>query len=434
MSGERKRSYAEINNTMIALNRILKKYPKLPGYRIEKFLPVYYPIANIKLFMTEQTFEDLETVQLTVMKLISMGINSAEVISKTLGLSNTYILRLLKLLEGYGFIDAGNLTDLGKQSLQKEKKIQVNEVWQNFQIDALGGNLLRVNELISSDDYADEKMATRNVEVLDFSKGIKTQSIISTILNDPIQYINNGEGILNTNVIEIKKAEVIDVQYAVGYLLKLRGFKDVVVFAQRFDPNAKNINERYSWMPFSIGSREWITQYGFEDYIPIKNGECEQYINEIMLLIAEKEKTVDIKEEIPKALRKIYPFADKGVKIARLEGKTIPEIQITEFAFPIYRDWIVDFLLRIHQDGEYLITNEYLLGNLLSLQTNSYFLQDIADLLYEVTKEYGRRAVCQRLRSKLGTFQAPKGEAVLMKQMKIELEKIIEMQEGIDNG
>ena len=121
------------NEVLDALDSIRDKYKKLPVADIEKFAPVYYPIAIVEMNLDEMTFEDFESVQFAILNLVSLGITDYKVVADTLGLSSNYVFKVFRLLAGYGHMDEKGITKLGMESITTGKKIVKAQVWQKFQ-------------------------------------------------------------------------------------------------------------------------------------------------------------------------------------------------------------------------------------------------------------------------------------------------------------
>ena len=112
------------------------------------------------------------------------------------------------------------------------------------------------------------------------------------------------------------------------------------------------------------------------------------------------------------AMKKVYCFEMEGVEIARTEGVVVPTVNIDERAFRIYRSWIINFLIGLQNDGEYLITNEKLYGHIISLRTESLKMWDLADLLCEKIKKHGKSSIVKRIKDKYKDYE---GEDLIKK-------------------
>ena len=122
-------------------------------------------------------------------------------------------------------------------------------------------------------------------------------------------------------------------------------------------------------------------------------------------MLLEREKKVNLVQEIQYAMRKVYPFEEAGVEIARTEGIVVPTVNIDESAFRIYRSWILNFLIGLQNDGEYLITNEKLYGHVISLRTESLKMLDLAELLDACVQKYGKGNVVKRIKNQFKDYE-----------------------------
>ena len=94
---KKKLRYAGVLGIHSALEDICVQYPVLGQDIVKRFYPVLYPIALVDIIVCEKTFEDFQSVEEPVLKLISAGIGSPKIIADTLGLSENYITRIVNL-------------------------------------------------------------------------------------------------------------------------------------------------------------------------------------------------------------------------------------------------------------------------------------------------------------------------------------------------
>lgn len=412
---------ASRNEALNALDDIHEKYGKLPSTDIEKFAPVYYPIAVVEMNLDEVSFEDFESVQYAVLNVISLGILDHDVIAETLGLSPNYVSKIIRLLNGYGHINEQGITQVGLDSINSGQKIVKSQVWQKFQLDALNGTLLRVEQAVTENMLNDRDQTNITIGHLDYLDGMPVQEISTQLAKNNLgKYVSQKEGIINTNVTKINDVRCTEVKYARCYMMKVRNCDEPIVFAKRYDNSKKNVKERFSWQPFSVKNKAIIDKYGLEEDIPFNTDVARNYVGHLFELLMQREKKVNLIEEIPYAMGKVYNFADAGVEIARTDGVVVPTVNIDERAFRVYRTWILNFLIGIQNDGEYLITNEKLYGHVISLRTESLKIMDTAQLLTDKIKKYGKADVVKRIKGKYKDYD---GDG-LIDQIFDELQKI----------
>ncbi len=394
------------NEALSALDEIHEKYKKLPSTDIEKFAPVYYPIALVEMNLDEISFEDFESVQFSVLNIISLGILDSNVIAETLGLSSNYVSKVIRLLSGYGHIDKNGITELGKESIKSGQKILKTQVWQKFQLDALNGTLLRVEQAVTENMLNDRDQTNITIGHLDYLEGMPLQEISSQLAKNNLStYLKEKDNIINTNVSKINDVRCMEVKYARCYMMKVRNCDEPIVFAKRYDSSKKNVRDRFSWQPFSVKNMSIIEKYGFEIDTPFNTEVATKYVGHIYELLLQREKKVNLIEEIPYAMSKVYKFSDSGVEIARTDGVVVPTVNITERAFKIFRTWILNFLIGIQNDGEYLITNEKLYGHVISLRSDSLLIMDTGELLVDRVNHFGKTEVVKRIRDKYKDYE-----------------------------
>lgn len=408
MSKDNRNKTAKVSKSeaMNALDDIHEKYKMLPSTDIEKFAPVYYPIAIIEMNLDEMTFEDFESVQFSILNLFSLGITDYRIIAETLGLSSNYVFKIIRLLNGYGHLDEKGITQIGFDSIHSGKKIVKSQVWQKFQVDALNGTLLKVEQAITENMLNDRDQTRITVGHLNYLDGMSVEDISSQLTkNNCSTYIRQKSSILNTNVTAINDVRCVEVKYAKCYMMKLRNCDEPVVFAKRYDSTQKEIKDRFSWEPFSIKSKILLDKYGFEKDIPFSTDVAKKYVGQLFELMMQRADKVNLIEEIKKTMECVYPFEESGVQIARTDGVIVPTVNIDERSFMKYRSWIINFLIGIQQDGEYLITHERLFGNVISLRTDSLMILDVAEKLNAKIQAHGKAEIIKRLKNKYKDYE-----------------------------
>lgn len=394
------------NEALAALDDIHEKYKKLPSTDVEKFAPVYYPIAIVEMNLDETSFEDFESVQYTILKMISLGVTDHVIIAETLGLSPNYVFKIIRLLNGYGHLDGNGITELGRDSINRGQKVIKAQVWQKFQLDALNGTLLKVDQTITDNMLNDREQTNITIGHLDYLEGMPVQEISTQLAKSNLsKYVHQKSGIINTNVTRINDVRCTEVKYARCYLMKVRNCDEPIVFAKRYDSSKEDVKERFSWKPFSIKNAVILEKYGFETDIPFNSEVARRYVGQLYSMLIERGKKVNLVEEIQYAVRKVYRFEETGVEIARTDGVVVPTVNIDERAFRIYRSWIINFLIGIQNDGEYLITNEKLYGHVISLRTESLKLLDLAELISNQISKFGKTNVVKRIKDKYKDYE-----------------------------
>lgn len=380
------------------LDDIRSRYSGIKVSNIERFAPVYYPIAIVEMTLDERTFEDFETVHLTILRLMSLGISDHKIIAQTLGLSPNYVFKILRVLAGYGHINGSELTDLGRESLSSGQKIITTQTIQKFQVDALNGTLIKVRETVTNSTLSSKDETSSIIGHLNYLDGITFDSIAAQITGSSCEnYLNQKSGILHTNVTAIRDARCVEIKYAKCYLLKLREQGYPIVFTKRYNKTEKDIKKRFSWHPISVYNQRIISQYGFDSALPISSVLANDYLMKLYAMLTEAIKPDKLDEEVPKAIARAYPFQEAGLRFAPPGYDGTRRVVISEKAFDRYRRQLVVILRDIHRNGCYLVTSEYLYGNMVSIQTESPKILALAELMSAKIDLLGQAEVAKKL-------------------------------------
>lgn len=372
-----------------ALQAILTQYPGLRPEEIESCAPIYYPIAVVELALREQTFEDWEGIERSVMELCGLGITDPTIITRTLGLgsSPSYILRVMNGLYAVGLLSQeGTLTETGQQSLRQARKISTVLVHQKFQVDALIGRLLRIEQIVDEHAISDPGETSIAIGHLDQMDGIHTADLCERLLARSNEYIHQPDGVLNTNVVAVEDAHLDNISYACCYMIKIAGCQLPLVYARRFDRTKETTQERYSWKPLYLPSENMDIASRMAppgEAVPTATERCRAYVMDLYGLLSQRRTEIQDRVDILAELRRIYRFVGTGVQIGPVDMAhgSRTRVQLDARAFRRYRSWILDYLRCLHRDGMYLYTNDWLYGYLVELRSESDVLQEAAGLV-----------------------------------------------------
>ncbi len=224
------------------------------------FHEVYYPILILELSMEEETFEDLEAVQYHViealMHLPLYGEDIPEQIARAYGLSPQYISKLLKLFQAYGYINEKyQITALGKEAHEKEKKIRRGHTIQLFHYDLLNGNLLKLSDNFDKHMVKKAKNVNRKAIIIpSYETETDKQSFCNYVTrlsgND---FIKHNRDILNVNIRAIDDAKCVDRDFVKGYLICHNAISIPLFYTKYFDLTQK-FDSRTVWKPLVVGS------------------------------------------------------------------------------------------------------------------------------------------------------------------------------------
>ena len=363
---------------------------------VESFAPVYYPIAIVEMRLEEQTFEDFETVHLTILRLIAMGITDYKIIAQTLGLSPNYVFKILRILTGYGHITDSGLTDLGRRSLTEEKKITTTQTRQRFQVDALEGELLKVEELVT-DSMLNSREETRlTIGHLDHLDGMDVNKLKEQLTgSNGKDYFHRKSGILHANVVGITDVRCVEIKFAKCYLLKMKKDPRLYVFAKLYNKKAKEVKDRFSWSQFC--SRD-LRRYDLGNSVHGGTQQIDDHLVRLYAMMIEQCGKVDFSQEVPKAVSRVYPFRESGITVLPARR----EVWIDEEAISQYRKQLLHILCDLHSDGQYLITNEFLYGQVVTVKTDSAGVRALAQVAAEKIRAHGISEIAQKLREHFG--------------------------------
>ena len=395
------------HEAVYALADIRERYPRIKTADIEQFAPVYYPVAMVEMLLEEQTFEDFETVHLAVLRLIALGISDYKLIAQTLGLSASYVFKVMHLLTGYGHITDAGLTELGRESLQQQKKIITTDTLQKFQVDALNGMLLKTQQAVAGNMLNSKDETITMIGHLNYLDGMDSQSLSRQLTGGNCEnYLNQKSGVLHTNVRRIKAARCTEIKYAKCYLLKLRGCTQPIIFAKRYNRMAQELKQRFPWQPFSIRDAAAARRYGMESDIPVSTQLAVEYVQQLYQMLKSQASgpRFNLEEQVTKALTYGTPFRVDLLEI-RLgmdysTGIDRTTVYVPEKAVVKFSGELVNILLGISLDDEYLITDQWLYGQIVSVRSRDAKLLALARLLSDKIAAHGQKEVSRTLRNR----------------------------------
>ncbi len=392
-----------------SLTDILSRYHRIKTTDIEAFAPVYYPIAIIEMDFDEQSFEDFDSIQLCVLKFIRAGITDSYIISNSMGInSQSYIDNVVQLLKNFGHISDNKITDLGMSSLKEEKKITLTRVKQLFQLDALNGNLLKIEENLISSSLFSSSETFSGIGHMDYLNGLPTDYVERQIRSVGFDHFKKyRSSILNTNVQTIHDITCKEVQYSKCYLMKLQSVSTPVVFAKRFNADGDSDGSRYFWSPLSV-DKSAASRYFYGENLYYNSSDATGYINQLYAMLNDRFYSAfnnnhdKIRETLLKWNRWLH-VPDKqiviqtsGIKSGRCASVTLDNTNFTKFNAAI-----IYFLHSLSQSNELLLSCPQLYGKLISVITqDKYILATVSAYKYvSSVKQMDYQSIVKKVRT-----------------------------------
>lgn len=341
-----------------ALTDIIDYYTSINPNDIELFAPVAYPIARIEVTMNEESKEDFDVIQRSVLKFISLGYKSPNQIAAIMGLTGSYIEQIFKLLSSYGHIDQqSTITELGRQSLKENKKITAaKEVKRTFLMDALNCSIIRLSDNVDNIAIAGENNSEiKNLPFLEHSHGVKTKDIEAVLRKSEFRTLCAIPQSIDINVSKITDVKCLDIIYAKSYLLKIKTFSPMI-FIKRYDFHNADDSPTYYWLPFSVNSQR-IRDYLKKPDLPIHNDDVKNIIENLLDRIRGYGKSSRLHETITTALQQRNISAISSLDTGYI---TIVNSQ----TFQAYNPTNLYILYYIGKHGAYLYTDDNFFGKI----------------------------------------------------------------------
>ncbi len=358
-----------------------------PDFEITKFryvTPVAYPIAFIEIEALERTLEDFPVVEKTVLRLISYHFLEPSIIAKVMGLTESYIRKIIKLLLAYGQIDRNGITASGLQSLQQNASIKINTVKQKIQVDGLTANPIDIRNFISDQVLNKPQESGFFVAHIEPVMGIEKALLEKFIINNYANYVNVGEMSLHTNVERINYAKFAGIKYAKAYYLE-NSQGESIILCKAYDSTAKNIKDRFIWKPLYIGNANIAKTYTKTKKFDLGYHNAKESVLNLKKTLSSKRNKTD--KEIKEMLDQLYPFNWAGTELKRDKKTTL---WVTKKSFSTYDRFVLKMLESIAEKQRDIILFEELYGEYIIVKTKDEELLKIADYYKEKADEIGR--------------------------------------------
>lgn len=247
-----------------AVAQIRRHYPKITPETIHFAALVFYPVALVEVVAWEKSIEDFDSVQLLILRFIGLGMGQDEIAGLT-GLTPAYIVQIKELLYGYGHIAPnGTITDIGKESIKNEKKIEYKESKRHVQLDALSLSIIPYEKSVDETTFYEKSFAHGSrhypVGVISYPEGIDAQTLEAQLKGIDYGKMAGAKDI-HVNIVSISEMRCLKLRYAIACMLCLDGSKAPIVFGRRKGQEKANT----LWIPFGIESEHVRQCYGFGD-------------------------------------------------------------------------------------------------------------------------------------------------------------------------
>ncbi len=373
-----------------ALSDICDRYPFIKRQNIENFGPVYYPIAKIEVQMVEKSFEDFDAVQRAVLRIMALGIINAEKIADLMGLTESFVMDMIKLLLSYEHIDNnGKVTELGLQSIRADKKILVANTRQIFLLDAINCNIVRIDKELDKSiiENVDEiSRYDKYIVFLDHAEGIQKSDIEKTLKETDFSTLKRVQSGMNINVTEVSSVKCLGINYVKSYMLKEKG-KSPIIFVKRYN-FAEKSGDKFYWMPFSVSgdSKEFLSMEG----VPQHSQEAEVMTLDAFKRMKEHSENEHSRKEIEKAIENV---TTKRFKIKADTSK--PTIKLNSDGFYEYGESVITLLYEFGKNGVYIAVDDGLAGNLIFIypDENDTILKKCCKAVYDAVEKHDRDKV-----------------------------------------
>ena len=242
---------------------LLEDFPSLSGLGAPRLCAaVYYPIALLKMRLSEHSFEDFDAVELSILRFCGAGVCTAEGICRWMGInSRRYVEERLALLCAEGLLQPGTYrpTPLGLESLARGQKKQNYSTEQIFQADGVMGILLP-REFQRRTDKLLPRGETRSYPHLMHTDEIAEDAIRAAIQgeNKVRAYKDYRKDILNVNVEQVQSIRFVELRYMLVLMVRFEGTAPLV-FLPRYQREKRDAGRAFGdaplYLPRSLTAR-----------------------------------------------------------------------------------------------------------------------------------------------------------------------------------
>lgn len=271
---------------------------------ITMFEQVFYPVSVFEVTLEEETYEDLEKVQSTILSVcryvfsdnaeMSRQMHTPEIIGAILGLSPQYTGKVMKLLHGYGYLDQDNMvTELGKMVLGKEQEIHCAQVKQLIYFDQLNMQPVHLANTFARNVIYKPEDVNRSAVIIPcyLAESGATHSDFLEWFNQ-YMLVRHKKSVLNVNTRRIDDVKCVDRSLIKGYLARTDKYDYPVFITKCYDVTQEEKEERFRWRPLALPPNDCrqLQKSGFPETLNATEGYQQALISTEELILARNEK------------------------------------------------------------------------------------------------------------------------------------------------
>ena len=379
--------FAQYNDGKEFVHNVRNIAPLFNPLDFRYIFKVAYPIAILEVDAMERTKEDFPLVEKTILKMYRNHVSNPRIISKALGLTESYVCKVIRLLEAYGHIAYNQLTELGRESLEQNSSIKMNEEKRKIQVDAITGDPIGIKELVSEQILSNVSESGFRVPHLKPLLGIDKSRLESIVKEQYTNYIDKGDYSLHTNVESINDVKYVELKYAKAFYMEDEN-GNFFVMCKAFDSTAKDSKERFRWRVLYSSEPSLVTRYGMHDHTILNRSFNEDAFNSMRKLLRKERIVAPV--DVKTVMGQLYEFNWQDTEVERLDRHTV---KVTKDSFLKYDRFVLKCIESIAEDGYDLAILDCMKGYLILIKTEDEILQNIAKRLKEVISHKGRSYV-----------------------------------------
>lgn len=309
-------STSPFNFSQFMILDLYKKYPQFhQAGKLEFCSCLYYPIAQLELDLLENSSEEFDSIEFTILELIDIGIKEPKLIANILGITESYVKKLIRILEGYGHLKGDKLTDLGKKSIEDEVKYTEFLVRQSFQADPIFGDFITKEMIQPNAHLLTAKETNENIPHV-VPDPIVEKELLDNLLKDIKPYKQGKSNVFHVNAKRIENVVDKKIRFAYAFLLKFERIEyPIVVMRCKVDRYTERAVDAFYWKPVAIPSTASHIFNNIEDEADQINVVKPERFTDLFVL------KNDIINQLNFLMDKFRPFPDKVERFFRIDWR-----------------------------------------------------------------------------------------------------------------